>query len=139
MSKKIQIICTKPGMRRNGIEHPQSQTYEPDRWTETELMAFRSDPSFIVQEIEGDGSLTRGPEFDAAVDDAVKRLLEERVAQMQASFAQAVQDAATEKVKEKAEQLQAAHKAELAAIKAENTELQAKLDAATKATAKAAK
>lgn len=139
MSKKIQIICTKPGMRRNGIEHPQSAIYEPGRWTESELTAFRSDPSFIIQEIEGDGSLTRGPEFDLAVEEAVTKLLDERVAQMQASFAQAVQDAAAEKVREKAEQLQSEHKAELAALKAENADLQTKLEAATKPSGKPAK
>lgn len=110
MSTKIQIICTKPGMRRNGIEHPQSASYEPGHWSDADLAAFRADPSFIVQEIEGDGSVSRGPEFDAAVEAEVKKVLEAKAVELQATFSKAVADAADEKAG-----------AEIKALKAEAT------------------
>jgi len=103
---KIQIICTSPGMRRNGIAHPASAFYEPGRWTETELDAFRSDPSFVVREADGtvESTLTEA-DFALKVDAEVNRLLTIKVGELQATFSQAVQNAVDEKTAE----LKAAH------------------------------
>lgn len=50
----VTIICRKPGMRRNGISHPASETYPADRWTEDQIKTFVGDPEFEV--VFGDDS-----------------------------------------------------------------------------------
>ncbi|KNY13612.1 hypothetical protein AKG11_28155 [Shinella sp. SUS2] len=92
----IQIICTKPGMRRNGIEHPASAIYGKDRWSEAELDAFRADPSFIVQPVARDGVKVDGGDIEAAVEARVKIVSEE----LQVKFAKAVSDQVAEKLDE---------------------------------------
>ena len=89
MSSKIQIICTKPGMRRNGIEHPASAIYAANHWSEDELKAFAADPSFIVQPVSSGGVLVESVDIEAAV---VARV-EVAKAALQADF-----DAAKEKL-----------------------------------------
>lgn len=48
MASKITIICRNPGMRRAGIKHPASATYDADKFSKAELDAFRDDPAFEV-------------------------------------------------------------------------------------------
>lgn len=121
MSKKIQIICTTPGMRRNGVKHPATAFYKEGHWTEEQLAAFRADPAFTVREVGEGENVQTEDDFQQRVNDAVQVLFEQKIAELQASFDQAV----AEKAKEKIEELQAEHDKAVA-------DLNAKLDAATK-------
>jgi hypothetical protein len=132
-TKKIQIVCTSPGMRRNGVEHPASAFYDEGHWTKEQLAAFRADPAFTVREVSDDENTQTDADFDLRVHNEVQRLLNERADALQASFEGAV----AEKAKERVEKLQAEHAAEVTAFKTEIADLKAKLEAATKATAKA--
>ncbi len=116
MGTKIQIICTRPGMRRHGVEHPAKATYELDRWTEEQLDAFRADPSFHVNEIDDSGVVTRGDDFDKAVADAVDSRVKAIGDQMSAKFNEAVAAAAAEKAE--------AAEAKVKALEAKVAELQ---------------
>jgi hypothetical protein len=118
MGKKVQIICARPGMRRHGVEHPATATYDLDRWTEEQLAAFREDPSFHVNEIDDAGVVTKGDEFDKAVAEAVDVRVQAIADQMNAKFNAAVADAAAEKI--------AAAEAKVKALEAKIAELQAK-------------
>ncbi len=89
---KIQIICSKPGIRRNGIEHPAQAIYEPGRWTDKELDAFRADPAFIVQEAAG-GAVSSD---DILAVVAARVEIERR--KLQDSFNKAVADDVAEKL-----------------------------------------
>jgi len=124
MAKKTQIICTRPGMRRMGVEHPASATYDDGHWSAKQLDAFRADPAFVVQEIDENAVVTRGPEFDQAVADEVSKQLLDKGKAMQAAFDSAVKDAAAEKVSP-AEDATAAANARVAALETEITELKA--------------
>jgi len=108
MATKIQIICTRPGMRRMGVEHPTTKTYNPGEWTEEQLIAFRADPAFVVQEIDENAVVTRGLEFDRAVADEVSKQVSEKYMSMQLSFNTAVSDAAAEKIKQAVDEVNAA-------------------------------
>lgn len=91
---KIQIICSIPGIRRNGIEHPAQAIYEPGRWTENEIKAFEADPAFIVQEVHG-----KAAEVSSAdIENALAARVEIERQKLQASFNQAVADAVAEKL-----------------------------------------
>lgn len=107
MGTKIQIICTRPGMRRHGVEHPDTAVYPLDRWTDEQLAAFRADPSFHVNEIDEDGVVTRGDEFDKAVAFEVGRRVEAEAAKLQADFATAVTNAAAERTRQIQERIDA--------------------------------
>lgn len=91
---KIQIICSKPGIRRNGVEHPAQAIYEPGHWTDTELKAFRADPAFIVQEAAGSTVEVSSADIEQAV--TVRVEIERQ--KLQLSFNQAVSDAVAEKL-----------------------------------------
>lgn len=132
MAKKTQIICTRPGMRRMGVEHPASDTYDEGHWSAEQLDAFRADPAFVVQEIDENAVVTRGPEFDQAVAEEVSKQVADKYMAMQLSFSTAVKDAAAENVS-MAEDATAVANAKVAALEAEITELKA---AAAKAPAK---
>lgn len=93
---KIQIICSSPGMRRHGIEHPASAIYSEDRWTEKQLEAFRADPAFTVLKVANGGVLAEGGDIEAAVSARVNIAVEE----LQAKFAKAVSDQVAEKLDE---------------------------------------
>ncbi|CUX60129.1 hypothetical protein CFBP6626_17930 [Agrobacterium tumefaciens] len=95
---KIQIICSKPGIRRNGIEQPAQATYESGHWTEDQIKAFEADPAFIVQEVSDGGTALSGSEFDAVVAAEVKKQVETITAGMQASYNNAVTTAVNEKL-----------------------------------------
>lgn len=125
MPVKIQIICSNPGMRRNGAIHPASAFYDAGRWTEEQLAAFRADPAFTVREAGEDENVQTEDDFRLRVDAAVQELLAQKVDELQKAFDQAV----AEKSKEKIEELQAGHDKAVA-------DLNAKLDAAAKATAR---
>ncbi|AJY46485.1 HI1506-related protein [Martelella endophytica] len=58
MADQITIICRNPGMRRAGIKHPASATYAADKFTKTELAAFRADPAFEVVDGEAPAATT---------------------------------------------------------------------------------
>lgn len=121
MSKKIQIICTTPGMRRNGVKHPASAFYKEGQWTEQQLAAFRADPAFTVREVGEGENVQTEDDFQQRVNDAVQVLFEQKVQELQKAFDEAV----AEKTQEKIEELQAAHNKAVA-------QLTAKLDEATK-------
>ncbi|WP_425646080.1 hypothetical protein [Agrobacterium leguminum] len=91
---KIQIICSKPGIRRNGIEHPAQAVYDADRWTTKELDAFRADPAFIVQEVAGKAVEVSS----AAVEQAVNARVEIERKKLEDSFNRTVADAVAEKL-----------------------------------------
>lgn len=122
MSKKIQIICTTPGMRRNGVKHPATAFYKEGYWTEEQLAAFKADPAFTVREVGEGENVQTEDDFQQRVNDAVQALVEGKIAELQTAFDQAV----AEKAKEKIEELQAEHDKVV-------VDLTAKLDAATKA------
>lgn len=126
MGTKIQIICARPGMRRHGVEHPATATYDLDRWTEEQLASLREDPSFHVNEIDESGVVTKGDEFEAAVAAEVNRRLQDEAAKLQAEFAKAVDAAATEKVVAAEKQVLELRNS-VEAIKSSNDELVAKL------------
>lgn len=119
MAKKIQIICTKPGMRRLGVEHPASATYDNDHWSADQLQAFKNDPSFVVQEIDESAIVIAGDEIDKAVASQVEAQLKAKVDELQKSFEVAVKDAAAEKV--------SAAEAELAMANARIAELETEI------------
>ncbi len=91
---KVQIICTQPGIRRNGVQHSASAIYEQGHWTTDQLKAFRADPAFIVQDVAGDGIRLS----DAEISDEVQRLVTLKSAELQARFNDAVSKAAAEKL-----------------------------------------
>lgn len=122
MSKKIQIICTTPGMRRNGVKHPATAFYKEGHWTEEQLAAFKADPAFTVREVGEGENVQTEDDFQQRVNDAVQVLVEGKIAELQTAFDQAV----AEKAKEKIDELQAEHDKVV-------VDLNAKLDAATKA------
>lgn len=122
MSKKIQIICTTPGMRRNGTKHPASAFYKEGDWTEEQLAAFRADPAFTVRVVGEGENVQTEDDFQQRVNDAAQVLVEGKIAELQTAFDQAV----AEKTKEKIDELQAEHDKVV-------VDLTAKLDAAAKA------
>ncbi len=91
---KIQIICSKPGIRRNGAEHPAQAIYDAGHWTEKQLDAFRADPAFIVQEVTGKAVEVSSADIEQAVNARVQ--IERQ--KLQDSFSQAVADAVAEKL-----------------------------------------
>lgn len=91
---KIQIICSKPGIRRNGIEHPAQAVYDAGHWTEEHLAAFRADPAFIVQEVAGKAVEVSS----AAIEQAVNARVEIERKKLQDSFNKTVADAVAEKL-----------------------------------------
>lgn len=91
---KIQIICSKPGIRRNGVEHPAQAVYDAGRWTEEQLAAFRADPAFIVQEVAGKAVEVSSADIEQAVKDRVE--IERK--KLEDSFNKAVADAVAEKL-----------------------------------------
>lgn len=93
---KIQIICSKPGIRRNGIENPASAIYEKDRWTDKELDAFRADPAFMVLDANSASTAFSGPEFDAAVNAKV----ETAKVELEKAFNKTLSETLTEKLAE---------------------------------------
>lgn len=93
---KIQIICSKPGIRRNGAEHPAQAIYDAGHWTEKQLDAFRADPAFIVQEVTGKAVEVSSADIEQAVNARVQ--IERQ--KLQDSFNQAVADAVSEKLAE---------------------------------------
>ncbi|MCY1666248.1 hypothetical protein [Rhizobium sp. SL86] len=119
-AKKFQIICTSPGMRRNGIAHPATAFYDAGRWSEAEIKAFNADPNFTVRELEDGESTTTEADFEARVKAEVDSRLQAKAEDLQKAFDQAVSDKAAEKATE---------------LQAKIDDLQAKLDAATKAAA----
>lgn len=96
---KIQIICSSPGLRRNGIEHQASAVYDEGRWTEKQLDVFRADPAFIVQQVAADGGVgLSGLDFDEAVNKKVAEKIEALSSALQSSFEVAVADKARERI-----------------------------------------
>ena len=94
MSQKIQIICSSPGMRRHGVEHPASRIYDADQWTKDQIAAFQADPAFTVVVGVADGGVQlQGADIEAAVVARVEAVKLE----MQASFVAAVADAVAER------------------------------------------
>ncbi|WP_160009780.1 hypothetical protein [Rhizobium sp. 18055] len=147
---KIQIICSSPGMRRNGIEHAASAFYEPGFWTETQLSAFRADPAFTVREAdEAVENTLSADDFNLKLEAEVVRQVGLKTVALEKSFKKAVDDKVAKLKGEQETALDAIGKkhasaeasvaelqAKLTAADAANAELQTKLDAAEKATPK---
>ena len=93
---KIQIICSSPGMRRHGVQHPASAIYDAGRWTETEIEAFKADPAFTVLKVGNGGVQLETGDIEEAVAARVKIAAEE----LQVSFNKAVDDKLAEKLDE---------------------------------------
>jgi hypothetical protein len=125
---QIQIICTSPGMRRQGIVHTASAIYEEGHWTEAQLQAFKDDPSFIVQPVGQGGVQLSGDDFEAAVAARVTEQLTKVQDALQVTFETAV----TEKAKERVERLQSEHATAVADLNQKIADLTTKLNAATK-------
>ncbi|MHC2481336.1 hypothetical protein [Rhizobium leguminosarum] len=131
---KIQIICSSPGMRRNGIAHAASEFYDDGHWTEDQLDAFRADPAFVVREVDDAvENVNTATDFQLKVDAEVKRQVELAGEKLANGFKQAVDEAVIEKTaKLKGEQetaLDAIGK-KLATAEASVTDLQTRLTAA---------
>lgn len=95
---KVQIICSSPGMWRNGIPHPASEFYPADRWSEKELERFRADPAFTVREVdENTENTVSDADFQLRVDAEVKRLADAKMLELQGKFDGAVKQATDEK------------------------------------------
>ncbi|QHW25650.1 hypothetical protein GYN07_15450 [Rhizobium leguminosarum bv. viciae 248] len=137
---KVQIICSSPGMRRNGIVHPASAFYDADRWSETELERFDADPAFTVRVVDETAeNVKTDTDFRLAVDTEVARQVDALKASLEAGFANAVKDAVIEKTAQlKAEHDNAMDKAGKSLVAANDkiTTLEKQLaDAKKKATA----
>lgn len=126
---KIQIICSSPGIRRNGVVHAATAIYEAGRWTEKELQAFRDDPAFLVQDVGQGGVQLSGDDFEAAVAERVT----EQVTKLQDALQVTFEAAVTEKAKERVERLQTEHAAAVATLDKQIGDLTSKLAAAVKA------
>lgn len=120
---KIQIICSSPGIRRNGIEHPASAIYDADRWSDQQLQAFRDDPAFIVQEVAEGGVQLSGTDVDASIAAKVKEQVEKISQGLQAAFDTTV----SEKVAEKLAEATADRDKEITDLKAELATAQTKV------------
>jgi hypothetical protein len=95
---KIQIICSSPGIRRNGIAHPASAFYDEGRWSEKELAAFDADPAFTVRSVDDAmENVKTDTDFDLAVEAEVEKRVKAKAAELQASFEQAVKEAVDDK------------------------------------------
>jgi hypothetical protein len=86
-------------MRRAGMTHEAKKVYEAGELTNDQLETLKSDPAFVVQEIDDSAVVVRDDDFDKAIADKVNEELSARAKVMQASFDKAVADAAAEKVK----------------------------------------
>ena len=73
-SEKITIICSRPGMRRAGMEHPAKASYAADKFSDEQLELLKGDPNFQV--LEG--------EAKTDTDEASGLLLAEATAQITA-------------------------------------------------------
>lgn len=95
---KLQIICSSPGIRRNGIAHPASAFYDETRWSETELKAFEADPAFTVRTVDDAmENVKTDTDFKLLVDAEVTRQMTAKAAELQANFDQVVKEAVEEK------------------------------------------
>jgi hypothetical protein len=118
---KIQIICTSPGMRRNGVAHPASALYAPDHWSKAALAAFQADPNFLVREVSGAESVTTETDIELRIETEVEKRLKDKADALQTSFETAV----TEKAKERVEALETTVSELTAKLEAANTALDA--------------
>ncbi len=116
-AKKIQIICTSPGMRRNGVVHPASAFYPADKWSPEQLKAFEADPNFVVREVLDGESTTTEADFEARVKAEVEARVLAMAEELQTKFDQAVSDKAAEKVGELQKTIDALETALAAAAK----------------------
>lgn len=128
---KIQIICSSPGMRRNGTTHPASAFYDVGHWTETQIAAFKADPAFTVREVTDGDTGTSEADFDLRVKTEVERLLSEKANQLQAAFDQAVSG----KVAEQLAPIKADYEQQIADLKTQLGVANAALAAAPQAPA----
>ncbi|SOC83116.1 hypothetical protein SAMN05421890_1561 [Ensifer adhaerens] len=98
MVQKIQIICSSPGMRRNGVTHPASAFYDEGHWTEKQMEAFKADPAFTIREVTDGDTGTTEADFELRVKSEVERLSAEKANLLQAAFDQAVSDKVAEQL-----------------------------------------
>ena len=98
---KIQIICSSPGMWRNGVQHAASEFYPADHWTEEQLERFRADPAFTVREVDENAENTMtDADFLLRVNAEVARQVRAKADELQAKFDQAVKSAVQDKTAE---------------------------------------
>lgn len=131
MANKIQIICSSPGMRRNGVTHPASAFYDEGHWTKEQLTAFKADPAFTIREVTGGDTGTTQTDFELRVKSEVERLSAEKANLLQAAFDQAV----TDKVAEQIGQIKADYEQQITDLKKQLETANAALAAAPQAPA----
>lgn len=96
---KVQIICSRPGMLRNGIPHPASAFYDADRWSGKEIAAFKADPAFTVREVDDTAeNVLTNTDFQLAVKAEVDRQVAEYKLHLEAGFNTTVSNAVAEKL-----------------------------------------
>ncbi len=111
-TKTIQIICTSPGMRRNGMRHPATAFYPADRWSEEQLAAFDRDPNFVVRPVEEAENVQTETDFEMRVAAEV----EKRVTEKEDALALVFEGAVADKVAERVAELEAKRTAEMEAV-----------------------
>jgi len=120
---KIQIICSSPGIRRNGIEHPASAVYDANHWNEKQLQAFCDDPAFIVQEVGKGGVELSGKDIDTAIAAQVNEQVAKIAEGLKASF----QTTVTETVAEELADARGEYEQQITDLKAELSTAQTKV------------
>lgn len=141
MSKKIQIICTSPGMRRNGISHTATAFYDEGHWTPEQIVSFRADPNFTVREVDDAENTQTADDFEARVNAEVEARLQAKADELSKAFDKAVSDAVAERTSALKAEHDNAIDAAGKALKAEQdkvSELEAKITALEKAAEKQA-
>lgn len=97
---KVQIICSKPGMRRNGTEHPASAFYDAGHWTDEQLAAFDADPAFVVRLVDETAeNVMTDADFQLAVNTEVDRRIKIKVAELETGFKTAVKEEAADQIR----------------------------------------
>jgi hypothetical protein len=96
---KIQIICSSPGMFRNGTRHPASAFYDEGHWSDQQLAAFQADPAFTIREVDDAAeNVNTDADFALAVANEVDRQVAEKKSALQGSFDTAVKEAVADAV-----------------------------------------
>jgi rRNA maturation endonuclease Nob1 len=116
-TKTIQIICTSPGMRRNGQRHPASAFYPADHWDGEQMAAFARDPNFVVREVED----SENTQTDADFEMRVAAEVDKRVAEKEDALARAFDGAVSDKVAERISEFESKIVALEAKLKAQDT------------------
>lgn len=67
--KQIKILCSRPGFRRAGMEHPKEQIYPADYFTNFQLEVLKNEPVLTVIEVSDQDEKLLLPEPEDLPDD----------------------------------------------------------------------